>query len=161
MAREILQSLVKNKTVEHTESHDLESFAWVFAYVVLRRLLRDSGDETKSTFTKDDRLAIKTTYDQSFGALKLDTVLTQRRSLGVFDLRENGIEGLVPEAIADFMNWLGMMVGANYVAGAKPIPLSVAGAVHQRAQKKMSHSDVILIVDATIQSLASEVLMDK
>ncbi|KAF9487615.1 hypothetical protein BDN71DRAFT_1458357, partial [Pleurotus eryngii] len=161
MAREILHSIVKNKMVEHTESHDLESFAWVFAYVVLRRLLRDSGDETKSTFTKDDQLAIKTTYDQSFGALRLDTVLTQRRSRGVFDLRENGIEGLVPEAIADFMNWLGMMVGANYVAGAKPIPLSVASAVPQRAQKKMSHSDVILIIDATIQNLASEVLMDK
>ncbi|KAF7423942.1 hypothetical protein PC9H_009240 [Pleurotus ostreatus] len=159
MARDILQSLVNKKPIEHTESHDLESFAWVFAYVVLRRLLRDSGDERKSTLTKDDRLAIKTTYDQSFGALKLDTVLTQRRSLGVFDSRVNRIEGLVPTAIADFMDWLGMMVGANDV-GVKPIPLSVAGAVPQRVQKKMSHVDVILIIDATIQSLASEVLID-
>lgn len=91
MAREILHSIVKNKPIEHMEPHDLESFTWVFAYVVLRRLLRDSGDETSSTVSKDTRNAIKTVYDQSFGALKLDTVLTQRYSLRVFDLRENGI----------------------------------------------------------------------
>ncbi|KAF7432644.1 hypothetical protein PC9H_004586 [Pleurotus ostreatus] len=144
MAREILHSIVKNKTVEHSESHDLESFAWVFAYVVLRRLLRDSGDETKSTFTKDDRLAIKTTYDQSFGALKLDTVLTQRRSLGVFDLRENGIEGLVPAAITYFMKVLGMLVAANHAAAQPPDPLFSDTMLPQAPQESKIHSPSIL-----------------
>ncbi|KAF7423049.1 hypothetical protein PC9H_011213 [Pleurotus ostreatus] len=167
MAREILNSIVKNNPVEHTVSHDLESFAWVFAYVVLRRLLRDSGDETKSTFTKDDRFAIKTTYDQSFGALKLDTVLTQRRSLGVFDLRENGIEGLVPAAITYFMKVLGMLVAANHAAAQPPDPrfsvfmATLPPIVSLPSQTKMTHLHFIQLIDATIQTLVSEAQIDE
>ncbi len=161
MAKEILNSIVQGKTVEHTVSHDLESFAWVFAYVVLRRLLCDSGDETNSTVPKDARLAVKTVYNQSFGALDLETVLTQRHSLRVFDLEENSLDRLVPAAIANFVGWLGMMVAANYVGLAKPVPLHLVRAVPPQIQQKMSHADVILTIDTAIQRLASELLPDE
>lgn len=156
MAREIMHSIVKNKPIEHTESHDLESFAWVFAYVVLRRLLRDSGDETNSTVSKDARIPIKTVYDQSFGALKLDTVLTQRRSLGVFDLKENGIEGLVPAAITYFMKVLGMLVAANHAAAQPPDPLFSDTMLPQAPQERLTHVKLIYFIDKSVASLAEE-----
>ncbi|KAF4572390.1 hypothetical protein EYR36_006891 [Pleurotus pulmonarius] len=134
MAREILNSIVKNKPVEHTVSHDLESFAWVFAYVVLRRLLRDSGDETKSTVPKDARLAVKAAYNQSFGALDLETVLTQRHSLRVFDLEENSLDGLVPAAIADFMAVLGVLA----------------------PRERMTHDKLVYFIDKSVASLEEE-----
>ncbi|KAF9496271.1 hypothetical protein BDN71DRAFT_772888 [Pleurotus eryngii] len=59
------KSCVKNKPIEHTRSHGLESFAWVFTYVVPRRLLRDSGDETNSTGSKVTRIAVEKVYDHA------------------------------------------------------------------------------------------------
>ncbi|KAF9488159.1 hypothetical protein BDN71DRAFT_1436325 [Pleurotus eryngii] len=159
MAREILESLVDKKPIEHTESHDLESFAWVFAYVVLHHLLRNSGDETKSTFTKDDQLAIKMVYDRSFGMLKLDTVLTQRYSLRVFDLRRKGIEGLIPAATTYFMKVLGMLVAANHEAAQPPDPrfsafmATLLPRVSLPSQTKMMHLYLIQLIDAAIQTI--------
>ncbi|KAF4572404.1 hypothetical protein EYR36_006907 [Pleurotus pulmonarius] len=159
MAREILKSTLRNKPVEHTVSHDLESFAWVFAYVVLRRLLLDSADETNLTVPKDARIAVEALYEQSFGALKLETVLTQRYSLRVFNLEANNLDGLVPAIIADFMVILGAQVAINYVVHAadslSPLFKAVLPA-SLPSQTNMTHSNLIQLIDAAIQTIVNE-----
>ncbi|KAL4259824.1 Protein kinase domain-containing protein [Pleurotus pulmonarius] len=133
MAREILDSVFQNKPIEHTESHDLESFAWVFAYVVFRRLLRDSDGET-TKFSKEDRIAIEKLYEQSFGALKLDAVLTQREALKPFKIAGTRINSLVPAAIAYFMRVLGVLV----------------------PQERLTHDKLVYFIDKSLASLEEE-----
>ncbi|KAF4566023.1 hypothetical protein EYR40_002157 [Pleurotus pulmonarius] len=134
MAKEILDSVFQNKPIEHTESHDLESFAWVFAYVVFRRLLHDSDGEKQTNFSKEDRIAIQKSYEQSFGALKLDAVLTQREALKPFKIAETRINSLVPAAIAYLMRVLGVLV----------------------PQEWMTHDKLVYFIDKSVASLEEE-----
>ncbi|KAF4580507.1 hypothetical protein EYR38_003105 [Pleurotus pulmonarius] len=160
MAREILASVIYNRPVEQIESHDLESFAWVFAYAVLRRLLRNAEEEN-TTLSKEDRIAVKRLYDQSFGGLELNTVLTQRQALNPFRIGTR-IKGLVPTAIGDFMDWLGLMVRANDVVNGKPIPPNLADVLPERpVRKMMTHTNVILVIDTAIQRISIEVQQDE
>ncbi|KAF4584862.1 hypothetical protein EYR40_001682 [Pleurotus pulmonarius] len=156
MAREILKSIIDDKPIEHTESHDLESFAWVFAYVVLRRLLRDSGDETNSTMEKDARVAVEMVYEQTFGALDLDIVWTQRCSLLVFDFGWNDIEGLLPAAISQFMTVLGVLVGANHAAARPPAPRISDPMLPQAPRERMTHDKLVYFIDKSVASLEEE-----
>ncbi|KAL0957349.1 hypothetical protein HGRIS_001153 [Hohenbuehelia grisea] len=93
---EILESIIKNKPIAHEEHHDLESFAWVVPYVVFQRLLRDVK------LSQSERSAVRKQYEQSFGGLKLDTVLLQRKSLSAFDIGQDCPAGTVPAAIVEF-----------------------------------------------------------
>ncbi len=158
MAREILDSIIQNKPIEHTESHDLESFAWVFAYVVFRRLLHDSDGEKKTKFSKEDRIAIQKSYEQSFGALKLDTVLTQREALKPFKIAGTRIERLLPKAITGFMVILGAQVAMNYVVDAADLfgPHFRALRASLPSQTNMTHAHLIQLIDAAIETIVSE-----
>ncbi|KAH8073802.1 hypothetical protein BXZ70DRAFT_902862, partial [Cristinia sonorae] len=147
MAREILDSVKNQKPIEHQEHHDLESFAWVFAYVVLRRLLRDAKSKDQN-LSNDAQVAINAKFEQSFGGLNLSAVILQRDSLGAFELDP----GYIPEPLKEFVIALGYQVRANYhrttVADvyAAHIPLPPV--------RKMTHLSLLSLIDATINEMA-------
>ncbi|TFY60996.1 hypothetical protein EVJ58_g4777, partial [Rhodofomes roseus] len=69
MARQLLEAMDKNKPIEHTVAHDLESIGYVFGYSILRRLLtipRCPGELAK-------------VFKQIFGAMLVGAVAMQRR----------------------------------------------------------------------------------
>ncbi|KAL0955611.1 hypothetical protein HGRIS_001846 [Hohenbuehelia grisea] len=156
MASEILESLIQKKPVAHKEHHDLESFAWVFAYVVFRRLLRDT------TLPQSVRLTVRNQYDQSFGGLRLDTVLTQRKSLSAFELGQKVPSGTIPETITAFMGVLSAQVHANSPAMTLAPDFASHLPPSARAPRaRMTHRDLLVLVDLGIAKLETEIQFDE
>ncbi|KDQ27230.1 hypothetical protein PLEOSDRAFT_1103931 [Pleurotus ostreatus PC15] len=163
MAREILESIVNNHPIQHTDSHDLESFAWVFAYTVLRRFLREDEDEANTMFFKDDWITVRKLHDGSFGALELRNVLRQRKSLHTFKIAKSVPERVIPGVIGEFMTVLGALPRANYEDDSpvsSVLSTTLPPTVFLRSRTKMTHLHLIRLIDATIQAIVNETQVD-
>lgn len=68
MAIDMLWALDMNKAIEHTVEHDLESFIWVLAYAVMRRILK--ATECPETGEHSARGRLERDFERSFGSLE-------------------------------------------------------------------------------------------
>lgn len=98
MALELLRAIRDKKTVQHTVSHDIESFVWVFMYCLWRKLAVRYP-------TKADDIA--TRFRQCYGEMDLYKTI-RARSMGLpFDIvQDEDIEPMtrtvVSEPVTDF-----------------------------------------------------------
>lgn len=57
-----------NKIIEHSVEYDLESFIWVFAYTVMRRILKVT--ESLETVKHSTRERLEKDFERAFGSLE-------------------------------------------------------------------------------------------
>ncbi|EED80726.1 predicted protein [Postia placenta Mad-698-R] len=77
MALDILRAIKNGSTsIEHTASHDVESFIWVLGYCVLRKLV--NALKNKVPCTNPDRIAVEEAFDCAFGHANVHLVLISR-----------------------------------------------------------------------------------
>ncbi|EED78000.1 predicted protein [Postia placenta Mad-698-R] len=79
MALDILRAIKNRSTsIEHTASHDVESFIWVLGYCVLRKLVNKLVNKVPST--DPGREAVEEAFHDAFGHNNVRSVLISRRA---------------------------------------------------------------------------------
>lgn len=99
MAIDILQAIVKNKSIEHTVEHDMESFVWVLAYAIMRKIIKVT--EAPETAKNPYRQQIVTDFHQSFGRLSVLDIASSRKSFGPFQFIVDDSEDFLPPYLSD------------------------------------------------------------
>lgn len=90
MAIEILDAIIDESPVKHTVEHDIESFIWVLAYAVMRKILK--ATEAPETASHRARERLDDDYERSFGGLdSVVDIISSRTSLSPlkFIIRKN------------------------------------------------------------------------
>ncbi|KAF7427814.1 hypothetical protein PC9H_007030 [Pleurotus ostreatus] len=119
-------------------NHDLESFIWVFAYTVMRRLM------IEKRLDSDSRKHIHQWFKECFCSLSIATIIPNRIARIPLKLPIPIDHGILPDPIQDLLAWLDERVQYNQPANER------------LAKFKNQGRNVILIV----RPLTHELLLD-
>lgn len=160
MAVPLLSASVWKKSVEHIAMHDIESFIWVLAYCVLRKLTR-----VASTDVIKDRA--KSFLRDSFGLLRAEKILYNRAANIPFlfvvqdfissDEWVNFLEANISNPLYVVLDTFRMKIGQIYArAQTNSRDSSQAtqrGGANVSSESALSYESVTEVISSAINSL--------
>jgi len=155
MAIPLLDAIVfKRENLEHTAAHDLESFIWVLAYCVLRKLIHDAA-------TDDMKFQANTFLKDSFGHLHVGKILKDRLGnqpflfvMNTFGTSEEWIKylkanvsGPLIGVLDVFRDKFNQIYSRNYISDPSLLVKPLSGAT------SLTHGYIVDVIEEAITSL--------
>ncbi|EIM90642.1 uncharacterized protein STEHIDRAFT_152354 [Stereum hirsutum FP-91666 SS1] len=160
MAIEILDAIFDERPIEHSVEHDIESFIWVLAYAVMRKILKVT--EALDAAKHSGRKQLDADFKQSFGSLPIAEIALSRRNAGPFDFIINDkqkflspyLSGPLRDLIA-FL-WRTMRDKVDALFDETPKTVYRRGGARAPDAVVLTHAWLIDYLDDTIQALETD-----
>ena len=123
MAADILQAILTENPIEHEPRHDIESFIYVLAYNVTRRVVLESQPLDESL-----RKKLYLFFYSTFGRMKLDDIWTSRCGQGPLTIRFR-FPSLVTAPMAELLDNLDPWPTQSWEWNPKPLTHTYALSV--------------------------------
>ncbi len=151
MAIEKLAAVDGQPGVSETDDklhYDLESFIWVFAYTVMRRLMAEKRLDAAST------KRIHKWFKECFCSLSISTIISNRTARIPLQLPISIGDDILPQPIQDLSTQLAQMVQYNQSAD-KYAKLAKKGRKVVVLVERLTHQSLIEAIEFTISELRS------
>lgn len=146
MAIEKLTAVDGQLSVSDQVHHNLESFIWVFAYTVMRRIMAETRLDPAST------IHIHEWFEECFCSLSISTILSNRAARIPLQLPVAIDNDILPQPIKDFFAQLSQMVQYNQSADYYE-ELAKKGRRVVVLVQRLTHQFLIESIDFTISEL--------
>ena len=127
MTIELLSAIETRTNIKHLHKHDIESFAWVFVYSILRKLI-----SLVNISTPEEMGTLNGYFHRSFGGLTVHAILDNRMAAGPFSFASDGLlaDRFLPLAMTDHLRYF-LVEFRAYVLRYIPLPTPPKEFRHQ------------------------------